>query len=315
MSWWELEHRKVSEKRKLPTYLSQVEEVIDFEAFRPLLEKEKESNYGAKAYDRVLLWKITCLQKWYGLSDEAIEAAIGDRVSFQLFLSILWDDPIPDATTLCHFRKALRTERLYEQLFKALNDMLEAQELKTVEGCMVDVTFVAAPKGKTGHKTDPEAEYGYKGHGYSLTTNVDKTSKLIHKVNVSSARPHDSKQVDAVLTGKEKQLWADSAFSESTEKRLQEKGIETHILKKGKRNHPLTPEEKAHNRFLSKTRARVEHPYATLKLKHLLTRTRYLGLENNRCDFFCHVIAYNLHRAAFLFKSLLSPPKSALFLA
>ncbi len=64
---------------------------IDFEYFRKPLEKffkkETENNKGGRpAYDFIMMFKILILQRYYNVSDDAIEYAILDRLSFMRFL-------------------------------------------------------------------------------------------------------------------------------------------------------------------------------------------------------------------------------------
>lgn len=52
--------------------------------------------------------------------------------------------------------------------------------------------------------------------------------------------------------------------------------------RKGRRNRPLTEEEKLQNRTKSKVRARVEHPFLILKRIFGFVKVRYRGLAKNR---------------------------------
>jgi IS5 family transposase len=284
------------------TKLDDLRTRIDFEIFRSLLEAAfPPHRLGQSKYPPLFLFKVMLLQKWHGLSDEGVEAAIADRLSFKRFLGMSSTDSIPDATTLVLFRKALREKDLLDELFSLLDKHLREQGLLVNGGQMVDVTFVAAPKAKDADKNwlDTDADFGHKGHGYSMATNVEKTSKLIAKVEMGSARPHDSQYLASVLTGEEQELWADSAFVHLAPG-LEARGISTHIHEKPYRNRPLTDEQKESNRIKSKTRARVEHPYAELKYRQGFRVVRYWGLVANRADALLHSIAYNLKRMCFL---------------
>ena len=292
--------------RKKTSILQEIGEYLDFEIFRPLLEGVfRDSGMGPCRYDVVLMWKIVMLQKWYGLSDPGVEEEISDRLSFREFLGLSLNDDIPDETSICLFRNRLKETESYEWLFEILNQELERRHVKVRGGAMVDATFIGAPKGKRkdGGKTDPDADYGHKGHGYSMHNNVGKEDKLLHELEVTSARSHDSQHFEDVQVGDEREIWADSAYrSEEREKALKAEGIVSHILEKAQRNKPLTPEQEASNKAKSKVRARVEHPHAQLKEHQKFTRTRYTGLAANRCDAFLHAIAYNLRRGVFLLK-------------
>lgn len=292
--------------RKKTSILQEIGDYLDFEIFRPLLEGVFiDSGMGPCRYDVVLMWKIVILQKWFGLSDPGAEEQISDRLSFREFLGLSLNDDIPDETSICLFRNRLKETESYEWLFEILNQELDKRRVRVKGGSMVDATFIEAPKGKRkdGSKTDPDADYGHKGHGYSMHNNVGKEDKLIHELEMTSARPHDSQHFEDVLVGDETEIWADSAYrSEDQEAKLEKEKIKSQILEKAYRNKPLTDEQKESNKAKSEVRARVEHPHAQLKEHQKFTRTRYYGLPANRCDAFLHAIAYNLRRAVYLLK-------------
>lgn len=93
----------------------------------------------------------------------------------------------------------------------------------------------------------------------------------------SSATTHDSKAQDALMLGEESVLYGDSAYGMSQNKNewYNELGIQTELHEKGKRNAPLTPFQKEQNRIKSSVRAKVEHPFATLKTRYGNYRVRY----------------------------------------
>jgi IS5 family transposase len=288
------------------TILEEIGEYLDFEIFRPTLERVfVSSGYGPSRFDVVLMLKVVFLQKWYDLSDPEAEAQISDRISFRSFLGLSFNDSIPDETTICRFRNHLKESEQYEWLFEVLNEELRKRHVLVKTGSMVDATFIKAPKGKgqDGSKTDPDAEWGHKGHGYSMHVNMEKESKIMEDIEVTSARPHDSQHFEDVLIGDETDVYADSAYrSEEQEAKLAGQGIKSNILEKAKRNKPLTAEQKASNKVKSKVRARVEHGFGQIKTHDGFTKTRYYGLAKNRCDAFLHAIAYNLRRGLYLLK-------------
>lgn len=83
--------------------LVKLNEVIDWEAFRPALmkvrEKERKSNAGAKPYDVVLMFKGLIIQSLYNLSDDELESQIWDRLTFMRFLGLAPGEKVPDAKT------------------------------------------------------------------------------------------------------------------------------------------------------------------------------------------------------------------------
>ena len=78
--------------------LEQLGKHIDFEFFRKPLEKYFDKDIdpgkgGRPAYDYVLMFKILILQRYYNVSDDAMEYAILDRLSFMRFLGLGINNP------------------------------------------------------------------------------------------------------------------------------------------------------------------------------------------------------------------------------
>jgi hypothetical protein len=96
------EQERLEKLSKKQDPLERLSAHIDFEFFRrPLqefLDKDVDRSKGGRpAYDYVLMFKILILQRYYNLSDDTIEYAILDRLSFMRFLGLGINDPVPDA--------------------------------------------------------------------------------------------------------------------------------------------------------------------------------------------------------------------------
>jgi len=280
--------------------LEMVSKVIDFEMFRPTLEKKllntnKKNNAGAKPFDVLLMFKILILQRYYGLGDKQIEYQIIDRISFKIFLGLETGDKIPDEKTVWAFRESLTRAGLVDDLFNQFKNYLESKELIFNEGQLVDASFTIAPrqrntreeneKIKNGEGDDlwndephkkchkdidarwtqknKETFYGYKNHA-----KVDTKSKFINTYVVTDASVHDSQALEDLLDEKDEGqvLHADSAYTgEEQENTITKHKMKNEVHEKGYRNKPLTDEQKASNTTKSKTRARVEHVFGFME--------------------------------------------------
>ena len=102
--------------------LKRLNEVIDWEDFRPLLNKSRPKpgpRDGRPPYDGVLLFKMLALASLYVLSDEQLEYQVKDRLSFMRFLDLDLKDRVPDATTIWLFREEPGRKRgLLDRLFQ-----------------------------------------------------------------------------------------------------------------------------------------------------------------------------------------------------
>ncbi|TEU12623.1 transposase, partial [Candidatus Bathyarchaeota archaeon] len=77
------------EVQKLGDRLAKIEPLIDWEAFRPLIQglyDNRSERGGRPNVDEVVMVKMLMLQQWYGLSDPELERQAADRLSFRRFL-------------------------------------------------------------------------------------------------------------------------------------------------------------------------------------------------------------------------------------
>ena len=232
---------------KLKDPLVQLGEVVDWEAFRPLLARirpaSRKSNAGAPRRDEVMMFKGLVLQHLYGLSDEQLAYQLEDRRSFQRFLGLDNYHRAPDAKTFWAFREQLVKLGLAEMLFEQFAAQLEGLGYRARKGQLVDASLVPAPvqrntreenaQVKSGEAPeDWEAEeakakrrqkdvearwtkkHGKSHYGYKNHVNVDNKHKLVRKYAVSAANVHDSQLLDDLLDedNSSKAIWADSAY-------------------------------------------------------------------------------------------------------
>jgi len=277
------------------------------------------------------MFKITLLQDWNNISDDNTEYMVNDRLSFQRFLGMELGEKSPDAKTIWLFKEQLGKEGLRE-LFELFNKNLYAMGVVKREGSLVDATFVDVPKQRNSRdenkkikegnipeewktpenasklsQKDTDARWTKKGnethYGYKDHVKVDKKSKVIVDFSVTGANVHDVNEFEGIIDGDDREAWLDSAYaSEEHVARIKEKypNIILHICEKGKRNSPLTDEQKESNREKAKVRARVEHVfgYMTRFMGGITIRT--IGMERAEREICGMNLAYNIKRAVFL---------------
>ena len=111
--------------------------------------------------------RVYFVQQWYALSDEGLEDALYDSQALRGFAGITLNrDPVPDATTVLHFRHWLERHDLTKGLFDEVGAMLEERGLLMRQGTIVDATIIAAPSStKNKQKSrDPEMHQTKKGN-------------------------------------------------------------------------------------------------------------------------------------------------------
>jgi len=255
----------------------------------------------------VMMLKVVMLQKWFGLSDPAIEGMLRDRISFRRFVGLTMTDPVVDETTIVRFRDRLREHGLMSVLFDMVVAHLRESNLIVQEGTLVDATIIEAPKGRTtddglGSTKDQAASFtkkhGRTYHGYKAHIATD-THGMITDYVYDTAKVHDSQHIDQLIEGEDQAVFADSAYMNKDRKqRLEAKGVFCGIIERRVRGQKeLTAEQAAHNRCCASFRAYVEHPFAWIKNAGELIRTRYRGLARNAIDFGLNAIAYDFKRS------------------
>src|SRR5260221_6582079 len=136
---------------------------IDFEFSRGSLKKFLDTDSdpakgGRPAYDYVLMFKILILQRYYNVSDDAIEYAILDRLSFMRFLGLGINDPVPDAKTIWLFRDTLTELKMIEKLFGYLDQQLDKDGIIVHKGKLIDAAIVEVPIQRNNHQENENLE-------------------------------------------------------------------------------------------------------------------------------------------------------------
>ena len=84
------------EKRKIKSeFFEQINKLIDRGVISQAINKhysKGNSATGRPSYDGLLLFKMTLLQTWYGLSDYELEDSVNDRISFSKFVGLSIED-------------------------------------------------------------------------------------------------------------------------------------------------------------------------------------------------------------------------------
>jgi len=124
--------------------LERIDRLVDWDRLAQLVNGIYASTTGRPSYPPVLLVKILVLQQWYNASDEAIEEALWDRISFKRFVGLGIEDAAPDHSTISRFRKEVSSRGLGKRLFAELGRQLDARGLLVKAGTLLNATIVEA---------------------------------------------------------------------------------------------------------------------------------------------------------------------------
>jgi transposase, IS5 family len=305
--------------KRTEAFFAKVSELFDFEAMAAPLKDlfDDTPKAGRPHWPVVLMLKCLLLQKWYTLSDAALEEALRDRLSFRRFIGLSLSDATPDDSVLCIFRGRLKDAGKLSELFDNVVLILRSKGCILAEGTIVDATIIDAPMGHKRpdgtHTHDPAATYtrnhGTLRHGYKASIATD-TRGIITDFVFDSAKPHDSKHIDDLTARETRAVYADSAYGDKKRSaRLADRRVMAMITSKRVRGQKeLTPEQRRMNKACSVVRAMVEHPRAWMN-KMGFVMARYRGLTKNAIDFGLLAIAYNVKRSLSILGRPLTKPR------
>jgi len=294
---------KYSKIKKLRSKLEDMKKLIDWKAFLPLFP-EKESDMGRPNYDEILMVKILFLQSWHSLSDEEIEYQIHDRLSFQQFLD--FPNSIPDYSTIWRFRESLIKNDTLDKIWDELQRQIEEKHITVEKGHIQDATFVAADPGKTRSGMDDRGQAaktsrnrdgswtkkGKKSYfGYKVHTKMQRGSKIIKEMGVTTAKVHDG-AID--LAAAPEVVYRDRGYSGIP---TRAKGDAT--MKKGN----LSIKQKLRNKRIVKKRSQGEHPYGTIQRSFHGGKTKLTTVQRVFVQQAFVFMAYNIFRLTFLVKN------------
>jgi len=144
--------------------LPKIKAVVDWERFRPVLERirpEKDPRKGGRPpLDAVLMFKTLVLQQLYNLSDDQTEFQIRDRYSFARFLDIEPEGQVPDAKTIWWYREQLKQLGVLEELFSGLLGQIEEAGYVARRGQIVDAAMVEAPRQRNRREDNERIKKG-----------------------------------------------------------------------------------------------------------------------------------------------------------
>lgn len=314
------------------TFFTQINQLINWDEIEDIINKDYsrgKSAVGKPSYSGLLLFKMSLLQSWYGLSDYEIEDRLNDSISFSYFCGMHLEEVAPDHSTLSRFRTALTKTGTYEKLFKSINTQLESHHIIIKTGIIVDASIVDTPlrpKGKTNFKvTQDRSEeqvvvkkdyadsvdndgtwlkkrgkyhYGFKKH------HVTDNEGLVLGVHTTTASLNEISNLEDVLESvnialpEYIPLKADKGYqSKKNSQILKKRKLKNHILKKAYKNKPLTNWEKKFNKLVGKTRFKVERTFGGIKRWFSGGLARYRGMAKMHTQNLMEAMCYNLYRS------------------
>jgi Transposase and inactivated derivatives, IS5 family len=281
-------------KTRKKEFLEQMERIIPWEEWKGIIKPYYYAGErGNKPFELETMLRIHLLQELYDLADMAVMNEVIDSRAFSEFCGVDSSNQVPDGDTIGRFRALLVKHGLQKRLFTQVVMLLESKGLILKKGTIVDSTIIAAPSSTKNRekKRDPEAHQTKKGNtwyfGYKAHIGVDKTSGLVHHVEVTAANVHDVTVVPKLLSGEEISVHGDSGYlgAEKREDAVthndEGKKIRYKINRRptqSKNNSARSKGQiKRREREKSSVRAKVEHVFGIVKGLFGYRKTRYKG--------------------------------------
>ena len=285
----EFQHKKRKTRREV--FLERMDGLIPWqrleERIRPYYP---QAGRGRRPYDLSVILRVHVVQLCYNLSDPAMEDLLYEAESVRRFVGLTLRDPLPDESTILHFRHLLEEHQLGQGLFAEINAHLESQGLRLREGTIVDATIIEAPsstKNRTGQR-DPQMRQVKKGNQYhfgmKLHIGVDAVTGLVHSLATTSANVHDVTETHRLLHGEESQVWGDAGYV-GVQKREENLGraVDWQVAMRPGQRRKLEPGSLAAlaGQVKASVRAKWEHPFWDVKGRFDYAKVRYRGLAKN----------------------------------
>ena len=194
----DVEYEGKKRKTRREMFLERMDGLIPW----PQLEERVHPHYpkagrGRRPYELSVMLRVHCVQLFYNLSDPAMEDLLYEAESVRRFVGLKLTEPLPDETTILHFRHLLEKGQLGRGVFEEINAHLESKGLRLREGTIVDTSIIEAPsstKNRAGAR-DPEMHQVKKGNewrfGMKLHIGVDSQTGVVHSVSTTAANVHD----------------------------------------------------------------------------------------------------------------------------
>ena len=325
-------------RRKKHSFLDDVDAVVDWRPISKFLDKKlqrKANVVGNPSYPALAMFKILLLQRWYNLSDPAMEQNLLDRLSFLRFVDFSMEQEVPDETTICRFRNGLIKIDILTDLLEMINNQFEQKGLLVREGAVVDASVITssrrprkvidvAPEDRdeddvslketvtVSYSDDTDAGWLRKGnrtfYGYKVHAAVDSRNGFFLTGHSTAANRSDISQFERLVEEIKPKLgtsiFADKGYASKKNRQvLQDNNINDGIMNKATRNNPLSLQQKEKNREISKVRYIVEQSFGTMKRAYNFTRARYKGIEKVTAELYLIGMSLNIKKAVRLYCS------------
>ena len=318
-SFVDIEYSNRKKRTKREEFLTIMDTVIVWEEWCALVEPYYPlGKRGRPPRGVEIMLRMYLLQNWFNLSDEGVEEAIYDSYAFRKFMKIdfMGEEQVPDATTLCKFRKLLNENGITQRIFETIKGFLEQHGRIMHGGTIVDATIISAPNSTKNEekKRDPEMHSVQKGNkwffGARLHMGVDAGTGYIHSMQMTAANVEERAIVPELVRKDDHVVYGDAGYwrMENRKEVKNDPHLSTidwrmNSQKPYTKAAPWTPGEgirwyRSLEYQKSRVRSKVEYSFLILKRLFRYEKVRYRGIQKNRTQAFTLCALANLFMLA-----------------
>lgn len=302
ISFTEMEYSQRQRTTKRDKFLKEMDELIPWEESVSMIAPFYPSgSRGRPPREIEQMLRMILLQTWFNLSDEGVEDAIYDSYAMKTFMNLDFasGEQVPDATTLCKFRKLLTVNGLQKKFFDIVQSLLERSGKKVHGGTIVDATIIETSSSKKNRekKPDPEMHSVKKGTNYHFGMRahigVDPVFGYVHTVVTTPANTSEVKVAPQLVRADDTVVYGDAGYCK----------LERYITDGVKRDYRINrqrgtfkrhygdglawDQEKKLESRKSSIRCKVEYVFHIVKDIFHWRKARYKGITQN--DAFAHL--------------------------
>jgi IS5 family transposase len=314
ISFTDVEYSQRKRKTKREEFLEIMNEIIPWDEWVKLVEPyypiSGKRGCQPKAIETML--RMLLLQSWFCVSDEGIEDAIYDSYAMKRFMGLDFiSEQVPDATTLCRFRKLLTENGIQQRIFEAIHRFMDEHGKIMHGGSIVDATIIEAQNSTKNakHERDPEM-HSVRKHtkwyfGMRVGIGVDAGTGYVHHVTGYSANQAEVKASQDLLRDDDEVVYGDSAYL----------GMEQYMKDNVKRDYRICRNMGVYSRYRKgklsyqledkfvecpkrRVRKKVEYVFHIVKDIFHWRKARYKGIQKNTAYAYILFGSANLYMCA-----------------
>lgn len=296
LNFTDMEYSNRRKVTKREAFLNKMDAVLPWKQWVELVQPYYPTGKrGRPPREIEVILRMLMLQVWFNLSDEAVEDAIFDSYAMKSFMGLNFEsgEQVPDATTLCKFRKLLSAHGLQKAIFDQVQTVLEKAGKQVKGGTIVDATIIEAPnstKNANGQR-DPEMHSVKKGSkwyfGMRVHIGVDPLHGFVHTISSTPANVAEVKEAPNLLREDDTVIYGDAGYCK-LERYVSDGQLRRYEINRQRgtfRRHyggSLSwQEEKKQEHRKSSVRCKVEYVFHIVKDIFHWRKARYRGISKN----------------------------------